>query len=240
MPVFTEDCVDSHGVDALRCGGSPSPLPPVPSTNLRQYCTATRGYSGLGTTPPSRLPPPSLPEGIKSVAEITDGWFAVHTRIDYRGSNDAALAWALYLAGLPFYYPQVELWIKSGQANPIRRRKIRSLFDGYLFAAGQPAERYCRENRQLVECVLQEHRAGQIARDLSFIQVAVYENPQLTTDKLDRPGTKVRVTRGPFMHFEGEVDKLELKRDRAIVHCFIDSMNRSVPMAFDSSDLERI
>jgi transcription antitermination factor NusG len=237
-----QNVLDLPTANALRCGGSPSPLPPVPPKPLRQFCTATRGYPGLGTTPPSRLPPPSLPEGVQSVAEIAEGWFAIHSRVDYRGSNDAALAWSLFLAGIPFYYPQVQHWVMSGISNPIRRRKNRSLFNGYVFSAGDAAEKYCRDDKQrpLVECILHEHFVGQLAHDLSLIQVAVQEDPELTTDKLDRPGTKVRVKYGPFMNYEGEVDFSSVKGERVIVHCHITFMNRSLPKEFDVSDLERI
>lgn len=216
----------------VRSSSQPKPVWKIPP--------GVSAYGGIGTTPPSKLVPPSLPEGIKSVTEIKGEWFAIHSRVDLRGTRDAAVAWSLFLSGLPFFYPQEQVWITEGKARPLRRLKTRSLFSGYLFASGRAARNFCGENSSLIDAVLNEPREGQIERDLSLIQHAIAENPQLTTDKLDRPGTRVRVKRGPFMDFEGVVDFSLVKRDRVVVHCFITFMGRSLPKEFDVSDLYRI
>src|SRR5438477_10348233 len=82
--------------------------PPKPTSKVCLFSTAAFRSRGLGTTP--RIPTPSLPEGVACVTDAAAAsdapWFGVHTRIDLRGSRDAATAWGLYLAGLPFYYPQ--------------------------------------------------------------------------------------------------------------------------------------
>lgn len=215
--------------------------PPVPSQRNASKCFVSPGvplYRGLGTTPASRLTPPTLPEGVESVAEIREPWFAVHTQIQSRGPSDFALAWQLHLNGLPYYHPQAErIVVEKTQ----RRKKVVSLFAGYLFAAGPLAERFCLDNRDLCDSILREPRAGQIAADLLVIQGALKQDPRLKTCDIDRAGIKVRVTRGPYINQEGVTDDVKVQ-DGAVVRVYlhIRTMGRLTPLDLDVSDLERI
>jgi hypothetical protein len=198
-------------------------------------------YRSLGTTPPSKLPPPSLPEGVPGVAAVPADapWFGVHTRIDLRGCRDAAAAWGLFLEGLPFYYPQAQRWIVEGSERK-RRRKTGSLFAGYLFATGEAAERWCADNPDVVECLLHEPRADQLRSDLLLIEASLAQNPEVDSGGIDRPGIRVRVTRGPFMNREGTVEKLDPKAEGMRVHFTIEMLGRPVSLDLLYCDLERV
>jgi transcription antitermination factor NusG len=201
--------------------------------------TAAFLLSQLGSTPPSKLAAPSLPEGVASVGAIEHEWFAVHSRID-GGSRDAAVAWAFYLAGLPFYYPCSLETVEEGRGRWRQKRKKRvSLFDGYLFSAGKEADKFCRENRDLIEGVIVDPRHGQLRDELLIVEESLKKNPSLKTRDITMPGTKVRITRGPWRNKEGIVEDFEkLKPGESKVWVPIETMGRLVPMAIDTSDIE--
>jgi hypothetical protein len=155
--------------------------------------TAAFLLSQLGSTPPSKLAAPSLPEGVASVGAIEHEWFAVHSRID-GGSRDAAVAWAFYLAGLPFYYPVSLVTVEEGRGQWRQKRKKRvSLFDSYLFAAGSVAEKFCRENRELIESVIVDPHHGRLGQELLIVEESLKKNPAMKTRDMSLPGTKVLV-----------------------------------------------
>lgn len=193
----------------------------------------------LGTTPPSKLAAPTLPEGCGSVSEIPSDWFAIHARID-GGSRDAALAWALFLGSLPFYYPVAEIAVWEGQGESRRRRKKRvSLFDGYVFGAGDDCRKFCRENPDLIESTISEPRKGQLRGELLIVEAALKADPRLKTRDVSMPGARVRVTRGPWMNKEGKVEpNREGNLGPTQVWLPLEIMGRLVPIAVDTSDLE--
>lgn len=174
-----------------------------------------------------------------SLRAIEHEWFAVHSRID-GGSRDAAVAWAFYLGGLPFYYPCSLELVEEGRGRWRQKRKKRvSLFDGYLFAAGKEAMKFCRENRELIEGVIVDPRHGQLREELLVVEEALRKNQSLKTRDFSMPGTKVRVTRGPWQNKEGIVEDFQkLKAGESKVWVPIETMGRLVPMAIDTSDLE--
>lgn len=195
--------------------------------------------SKLGTTPPSKLAAPILPEGITSLAEIPGEWFAVHSRID-GGSRDAAVAWAFFLAGLPFYYPVSLQTVEEGRGRWRQKRKKRvSLFDGYLFAVGTVATNFCRENRDLIEGVIVDPRHGALRGELLIVEESLKKNPAMKTRDIAMPGTRVRITRGAYTNFEGVVEAFDkLKPGKSKVWLLVESMGRRVPLEKDTSDLE--
>lgn len=216
------------------------PLAPSRLPNLRgSISTAAFLLSKLGTTPPSKLAAPILPEGITSLAEIPGEWFAVHSRID-GGSRDAAVAWAFFLAGLPFYYPVSLETVEEGRGRWRQKRKKRvSLFDGYLFAVGTVATNFCRDNRDLIEGVVVDPRHGALRGELLIVQESLRKNPAMKTRDIGIPGTTVRVTRGPWAGKEGVVENYDkLKPGESKLWVPIQTMGRLVPMAIDTSDLE--
>jgi hypothetical protein len=240
LTVATEEMLDPSPAGRVGLGANPPSVPLAAPQNLtgKPY-TVARGYSGLGTTPASRLTPPTLPEGVGSVAEIREPWFAVHTRIDMRGhSRDFAMAWQLRLAELPYYHPQAERIVLEG-ARREKRKKIVSLFSGYLFAAGPKAERFCFDNQELCDCILHEPREGEIASDLLLIEASLKQNPRLQTFDIDRAGIRVRVTRGPWINKEGIVDQLKEHDGTTTVYLRVETLGRLTPLELDISDLER-
>lgn len=223
-----------------------SQLPPHSSPGSQAKSQGPTGvaaklYRGLGTTRPSHLTPPTLPEGVASVAGIHEPWFAIHSRVDLKGSRDFALAWELYLAGLPFYHPQAERIVLEGVKRE-RRKKIVSLFSGYVFAAGEVAEKsfWTWQEKGLADCILHEPRAGQIAADLLLIEASLKANPRLQTCEIDRKGIRVRVTRGPWINKEGVVDDLKDHDGTTTVYLRVETLGRLTPLELDISDLERV
>ncbi len=196
----------------------------------------------LGTTPPSKLPPPSLPEGISSVAGVlTDApWFGIHTRITMRGSKDAAVAWGLYLAGLPFYFPQ-KIRRRVERDTGRKRKDLVSAFSGYLFAAGKLAFEWCWDNPELVECTLKEARAGTLAVDLRMVEVSIAEDPEMRSGEIDGPGILVRVISGPWEGKEGVVEKVTRSREGVTRVWFdIETLGRKVSLELPSWQLEKL
>jgi hypothetical protein len=201
--------------------------------------TAAFALRQLGTTPPSKLEAPTLPEGVTSLADIIGEWFAVHSRID-GGSRDAAVAWAFYLAGLPFYYPVSVLTVEEGRGQWRQKRKKRvSLFDSYLFAAGPDAEKFSRDNRDLIESMIVDPHHGRLRQELLIVEESLKKNPAMKTRDISMPGTRVRIMRGAYTNFEGVVEEFDkLKPGKSKVWLLVESMGRMVPLEKDTSDLE--
>lgn len=185
----------------------------------------------------TRIDAPSLPESVTSVNQIEGTWLAVACAFDLRGSRDAAVAWAAYLAELPFYYPQRTGWVVRGDK---RRRKRMSLFPGYVFMNGPNAEKWCRESELVID-VLHEVRQDDLRSDLALIERALQLNPGLMSTEVRSKGQRVRVTRGQFMNYEGMVEALREDRGGVVkVDVEIKFMGQTVTMEILRDDLEAV
>lgn len=185
----------------------------------------------------TRIDAPSLPESVTLVNQIQGTWLAVACAFDLRGSRDAAVAWAAYLAEQPFYYPQRVGWVIQGGK---RRRKRMSLFPGYVFLAGPDADKWARESELILD-VLYEVRQDDLRGDLAVVERALQLNPALTSTEIRNKGQKVRITRGPFMNYEGIVESLREDNGGVVkVDVELKFMGKPLTMELLRDDLEAV
>jgi transcriptional antiterminator RfaH len=83
------------------------------------------------------------------------------------------------------------------------------LFPGYLFVYGDPDARLTALQTNLVTCTLPVPDQGRLQTDLLQIHQLLTTGAPVTPEDRLQPGSRVRVTRGPFEGLEGKILRRE-------------------------------
>lgn len=168
-------------------------------------------------------------------AQVAGDWFAV----EVFSRHEKALAWELHDLGLPYYLPLVQR-VKRVGVRGEKRTLILPLFPNYIFAAGESAEQYIREEVEGVMNILQFPSQKQLRRELSSLEIALHANPKLEICDIDTVGQRVRVSGGRFEGVEGYVENFYDSRGMVRVIVRVEMLGKGTPLDIDRSDLEPV
>ncbi len=179
-----------------------------------------------------------LPAHLGSTGEASGPWSFAEVIPRFEKS----LAKLLAREGLDYYLPLTIVrrqWWSHGKKD-----SLSPLFPGYIFVAGPEAEAFIRDTpariTHIFECGI--HAIGnqpRFRRELSNLEMALSINPCLRVAEISKPGQKVRVTRGPFQNYQGDVEAIKEGHHGMVpVHIRIVTLGQPVVLEIDRSDLE--
>jgi transcriptional antiterminator RfaH len=156
-------------------------------------------------------------------------WWAVHTR----PRSEKALARRLALGGVAHYVPQVERRSRSRSGR--KRVSFEPLFSGYAFVYGTEEHRIVTLESGAVASLLPVDDGLQLTADLRQIKRLLESGLPFKKEESLAPGTKVRITSGPFETFEGVVVQ-QRTGDRLLV--VVNYLQRGVSIDLGDADME--
>ena len=179
--------------------------------------------------------PDVYPEGLLDRPEVgcesTRRWHVVHTR----PRQEKTLARQLRSLRIAHYLPQTERKFRS--PNGRRRVSFVPLFTGYLFLYGDGHERLQAYQTHSAAQVLDVPDGAELTFDLRQISRLTIIGQPLTPVARLQPGTRVRITGGPFESFEGRILK-KRAGDRLLV--VVNYLQQGVTVELDDYELEEL
>ncbi len=196
--------------------------------------------------------PPSLPAFLQNTAEAKGDWFAVSTigggefalvrEINKR--NAAALEPGNPLFGNPliaYYLPLAERIVIHGRGEKKQRRKrLKPLFDHYVFVCGaitgrpreSVAELACIESKYIDgrDALLYESNQRGLRNALENIEHALKIDPSLNVGEVNHKGQKVVVIHGPLKRTTGIVEEFAEVGAMQVVYIEIEMFGRAVTL----------
>jgi transcription antitermination factor NusG len=168
--------------------------------------------------------------GSAALAPLLDRWHVLHTR----PRQEKAVAEVLDAAGVRFYLPCVRRTTVSGGR---RRVSELPLFASYLFLHGPLESVYFAVSTRRVVRAIEVPDQQRLARELDHVRTAIESGAALERHAGLRPGTRVRVARGPLRGVEGTVEE-PARRGRLVLH--VRTLAQGASLEIDPSVLEVI
>lgn len=172
-------------------------------------------------------PKPLAPEGVRRAGTF-DRWHVLHTR----PRQEKAVAEVLEAAGMTHYLPCVRTATWSGKRKRVTERP---LFASYLFLHGPLEAVYFAVATKRVVRALDVADQRRLAAELEHVRTAIAAGVDLSPSRDLRPGTRVRVGRGPLRGVEGVVEE-EVRRGRLVLH--VRALAQGAALEIDPSLLE--
>ena len=158
-------------------------------------------------------------------------WWALYTL----ARREKDLVRRLRAMHVAHYCPLVPRRTKSPQGR-VRTAYV-PLFAGYVFVRGTEEDRYRAMTTNVVSRWLEVPRAEELVADLRQIQRLVACGAPLTPEARLEPGERVRIRRGPFVGFEGQITK-RLSETRLVVA--VRFLQQGASVLLDDFEVERI
>jgi len=175
---------------------------------------------------------------MESVESVVGVWWVCYVK----SRNEKAFVADLEAQEIPAYVPLTRRW---GMLNGKRQHISEPTFRGYCFfaARGSKADEsyaddlYAVKGNSRVVQLIEIRDQKLFVKELAQIQHALELNPMLGSCLHLVPGTRVRVTKGDFIGFEGTLER----NNKGVLHIGLTIMQMSVEVEFaDESYLEPI
>ncbi len=158
-------------------------------------------------------------------------WFCLYTL----SRREKELVRKLVAQQIGCYLPVVPKRYRS-PAGRLRTSYV-PLFNNYVFLFANESERYLCMTTNCISRVQEISDSDQLVQDLRALQTAISSGIPLTPESRIEPGQRVRVRRGPFQGYEGQVLRREGKT-RLLLS--INFLEQGVSMEVDEAVLDLI
>ena len=179
--------------------------------------------------------PDTYPESLLDRPEVgheeNRGWWVAHTR----PRQEKVLARRLAAADVANYVPQIEQQYRS--PNGRKRVSYAPLFPGYAFVYGTDHDRLRALDTGTVVQMLEVADSEQLTFDLRQIKRLTESGLPLLPEKQLKPGTRVRITSGPFQDFEGLIQECRSINRLVVV---VDYLQRGVSVELGDCGIEEL
>lgn len=173
--------------------------------------------------------PADLLQNESVLADEDRHWYCVYTM----SRREKELARQLISRQIGCYLPIVPKRFRSPSGR--LRTSFVPLFHNYVFLFANESERLFCLTTNCVSRMQEVQDPQQLVADLQLIQLAIADGTPLTTESRIEPGQRIRVCRGPFQGYEGEVIRREGKTRLLLSIQFLE---QGVSMEVDEAVLE--
>ena len=175
--------------------------------------------------------PADLLQNEALLADEQRSWYCLYTL----SRREKELVRKLVVREIGCYLPVVPKRYRS-PAGRLRTSYV-PLFNNYVFLFANESERYICMTTNCISRLQEVTDREQLVNDLRTLQAAIASGIPLTPESRIEPGQRVRVRRGPFQGYEGQVLRREGKT-RLLLS--INFLEKGVSMEVDEAVLDLI